>query len=478
MHINTGLFALVALLVVSLTGAACQLSPAASLPAVETASDYTPRPYVEIQHPEWARDAVIYQINTRQFTPEGTFSAAQRELPRLKELGVDILWLMPIHPIGEVNRKGTLGSPYSVKDFRAVNPEFGTLDDFRAFVDKAHELGFRVIIDWVANHSAWDNPLTEQHPEWYSRDWKGDFHPTVWTDWSDIIEFDYSSPGLRQYMTEAMVYWVRDIGIDGFRCDVAGLVPLDFWEELRRQLDDIRPTFLLAEWEQRDLHARAFNASYAWSWKDAARDIAQGRSDAAHMTGFLQNHLTSWPQDAMRMYYTENHDQNAWEGTPTEFYGEALETFMTLQFLMPGIPLIHNGQEAGNETRLEFFEKDPILWAEHPNKILIQNLIAMKKRSPALWNGPWGGALVPVMTDAPEQVTSFIRSHPGNTVLALFNLSPDMASVRVTDGPVTRNWRDAETGQILRIELGDPVVLPPWGRLVLEAHDTGGDLPK
>jgi 1,4-alpha-glucan branching enzyme len=176
------------------------------------------------------------------------------------------------------------------------------------------------------------------------------------------------------------------------------------------------------------------------------------------------------------MYYTENHDQNAWEGTPAEFYGEALETMMMLQFLMPGIPLVHNGQEAGNEARLAFFEKDPIVWQEHPNKVILQKLIEMKKRNPALWNGPWGGALVPVMTDAPEQVTSFIRSQSGNAVLALFNLSPEMAFFKVTDGPVTRNWRDAETGEIIRIELDDRVVLPPWGRLVLEAHDAGGGL--
>ena len=196
-----------------------------------SASRYQPEPYIKISHPEWSRNAAVYQINTRQFTPEGTFKAAQEQLPRLQVMGVDILWLMPIHPIGEKNRKGTLGSPYSVKDYFGVNPEFGTEQDFRDFVNAAHELGMKVILDWVANHSAWDNPLVDEHPEWYSRDWKGDFHPTPWWDWSDIIDFDYSQPGIRQYMTEAMTYWVSEFDVDGYRCDVAGYVPLDFLEQ-------------------------------------------------------------------------------------------------------------------------------------------------------------------------------------------------------------------------------------------------------
>jgi glycosidase len=219
---------------------------AACAPAVETPSPYEPRPYVELAHPEWARDAVIYQINTRQFTEEGTFRAAQEQLPRLAELGVDILWVMPIHPIGEQNRKGTLGSPYSVRDYYGVNPEFGTLEDLKAFVDEAHRLGMHVILDWVANHTAWDNALVTEHPDWYERDWNGAFMSTPYWDWTDIIDLDYDSPGLRQYMTEAMVYWVREAGIDGFRADVAGYVPLDFWENVRRELEAIKPVFMLA----------------------------------------------------------------------------------------------------------------------------------------------------------------------------------------------------------------------------------------
>jgi glycosidase len=246
---------------------------------------YAPHPYVELSHPDWSRNAVIYQINTRQFTPEGTFRAARAELPRLKELGVDILWLMPVHEIGVQNRKGTLGSPYSVRDYYSVNPEFGTMEDLRAFVDEGHAQGMHVILDWVANHTAWDNPLVTEHPDWYDRDWKGEYHPTPWWDWSDIIDLDYDQPGLRRYMTEAMVYWVREAGIDGFRADVAGYVPLDFWENVRRELDAIKPVFMLAEWDQRDVHARAFDATYAWGWNNALHDVTMGRADDGALFG-------------------------------------------------------------------------------------------------------------------------------------------------------------------------------------------------
>jgi glycosidase len=275
-------------------------------------------------------------------------------------------------------------------------------------------------------------------------------------------------------MTEAMLYWVRDVGIDGFRCDVAGFVPLDFWEEVRRQLDEVKPVFMLAEWEQRDLHARAFDATYGWAWKEAAHDIAQGKSDASRMTGFLQSHLSSWPGDAFRMVYTENHDQNAWEGTPREFYGEGLEAFMTLQFLMDAIPLVHNGQEAGNERRLAFFEKDPITWQGHPNAELLKKLIDLKTRNPALWNGNWGGRYVPIVTDQPGRVVSFARQKDGNEVLAFANLSPEMTRFTITDGPAEGLWQDAFTGEAYTLTFSDSIVLPAWGTFVLNRKPLPG----
>lgn len=237
---------------------------------------YQPRPYARIQHPEWLRSAVLYQINTRQFTPEGTFQAAVEHLPRLERLGVDVLYLMPIHPIGRVNRKGTLGSPYAVRDHFQVNPEFGKLADLQDFVARAHSRGMRVILDWVANHTAWDHVLVDQHPEWYLRDWQGKFRSTPWVDWPDVIDLDFSHPGLREYLIRAMRFWVQEADIDGYRCDVAGFVPLDFWIQARVELEALKPVLLLAEWESRDVHAEAFDMSYAWTWYDAVQQACRG----------------------------------------------------------------------------------------------------------------------------------------------------------------------------------------------------------
>ena len=304
--------------------------------APAAAQDYTPRPYVQITHPEWSRDAVIYELNTRHFTQQGTLAAAQAQLPRLKALGVGIIWLMPIHPVGERNRKGTLGSPYSVRDYTAVNPEFGTLADLKAFVAAAHGQGMHVILDLVANHTAWDHPWVTEHPDWYERDWKGDFHPTPWWDWSDIIDLDYSRPGVRRAMTEAMEYWVREADVDGYRADVAGYVPVDFWETARTRLDAIKPVFLLAEWQERDLHARAFDATYAWDWYNAMHDIARGKADATALYGYYSANESAWPADALRMAFTENHDKNAWEATQYEAFGDLLPAAITLSFVGEG----------------------------------------------------------------------------------------------------------------------------------------------
>lgn len=423
---------------------------------------YAPRPYVELSHPDWSRNAVIYQINTRQFTPEGTFRAARAELPRLRELGVDILWLMPVHEIGVQNRKGTLGSPYSVRDYYSVNPEFGTMEDLRAFVDEAHAQGMHVILDWVANHTAWDNPLVTEHPDWYDRDWKGEYHPTPWWDWSDIIDLDYDQPGLRRYMTEATVHWVREADIDGFRADVAGYVPLDFWENVRRELEAIKPVFMLAEWDQRDVHARAFDATYAWGWNNALHDVTMGKADVGALFGYYSGNESAWPEDAYRMVYTSNHDQNAWEATEFERFGAGVEAAMVLQFVGEGIPSIYNGQEAGNDNRLEFFEREPIVWREHPHGDLLKRLIRLKHDNPALWNGASGGRMIPVVNDAPGQVLSFVRRKDGNAVFAVLNLSPTNRIVTFSEGPHHGAYRDAISGEEVAFGQDTALDLPAW----------------
>lgn len=423
---------------------------------------YQPKPYVQLQTPEWARDAAIYQLNTRQFTPEGTFRAAERELPRLKALGVKILWLMPIHEIGVKNRKGGLGSPYSVKDYYSVNPEFGTLADLKHFVDAAHAQGFKVILDWVANHTAWDNPLVSEHPDWYERDWKGDFRPTPWWDWADIIDLDYSQPGLRRYMTEALKYWVREVDIDGYRCDVAGFVPVDFWDNVRRELDAIKPVFMLAEWESRDLHARAFDMTYAWSWNKAVHEIAHGRADVNALYIYYSWNESAFPREALRMVYTSNHDQNAWEGTGPEQFGEALPAAIVLSVVGEGLPLIYNSQEAGESKRLAFFEKDPIAWKSSPIGDLYARLLALKKQHSALWNGRWGARMVHVPNSAAAKVLSFVRRDAQSQVFVVINFSHQAQSVTLHEGLYPGAYTDYFAGQSVELAAESTLTLKPW----------------
>ena len=431
-------------------------------PADPVASPYVPRPYVEITHPEWSANATIYQINTRQFTSEGTFAAAEAHLPRLKKLGIDILWLMPIHPIGEENRKGTLGSPYSVRDYFGVNPEFGTLDDFRHFVDAAHALGMYVIIDWVANHTAWDNELRTEHPDWYDRDYKGDFRPTPWWDWSDIIDLDYSQPGLREYMTDAMKYWVRETDIDGYRCDVAGFVPVDFWNHVRKELDAIKPVFMLAEWESRDLHARAFDMTYAWSWHDAVLDIVHGDANLGPLFAYYSWNESAYPRDAYRMTYISNHDTNAWEGTQFEAFGDGLEAAIVLSVVGEGLPLIYNGQEAGNRKRLEFFEKDPIDWQDHPLGELYARLFALKKQNTALWNGKRGARMVRVWNSAPEMVFSFVRGNDEDKIFAVINFSGQSQTVSFEGTLYAGPYLEYFSGEPIELDAESKISLDPW----------------
>ena len=424
---------------------------------------YRPTPYVKLKHPEWTKNATIYQINTRQFTDEGTFRAAEKHLPRLKALGVDILWLMPIHQIGEKNRKGSLGSPYSVKDYYSVNPEFGTLEDLKHFVGAAHEQGMHVILDWVANHTAWDNKLVTEHPEWYDRDYKGDFRPTPWWDWSDIIDLDYKHEGLRQYMTEAMKYWVREADVDGYRCDVAGFVPVDFWNNVRRELDRLKPVFMLAEWESRDLHAEAFDMTYAWSWYDAVQQVAQGKkNDLSGLFVYYSWNESSYPPESMRMTFVSNHDKNAWEGTEFEQFGRGLEPAIVLSVVGEGMPLIYNGQEAGNTKRLQFFEKDPIVWKEHPNGALYQKLFALKKQNTALWNAQWGATMILVPNSVPAKVFSFVRRNERDKVFAVLNFSDQTQTVTFKENLYHGAYTDYLGGQPVVLDASTHLELKPW----------------
>jgi 1,4-alpha-glucan branching enzyme len=428
----------------------------------EDLEKYKPQAYVKLTHPEWCKNASIYELNTRQFTQEGTFKAAQEQLPRLKELGVDIVWLMPIHPIGEKNRKGTLGSPYSVKDYFGVNPEFGNLQDLKNFVDAAHKLGMFVILDWVANHTAWDNVLVDKHPDWYEKDYKGDFRPTPWWDWSDIIDLDYSKPELRKYMTEALKYWVDEADIDGYRCDVAGFVPVDFGNNARKELDSIKPVFMLAEWESRDLHAEAFDMTYAWSWNETMHKICTGKSDVNGLYIYYSWNESAFPENSLRMTFVSNHDKNAWEGTMYEQFGDGLEAAIVLSVIGEGMPLIYNGQEAGNEKRLEFFEKDPIAWKEDEIGDLYKKLFKLMKNNTALWNAKWGATMVKVPNNAESQVFSFVRVNKMDKVFAVFNFSPDPQKITFKETLYTGTYKDFETDQVVELDENTILNLEPW----------------
>ncbi|WP_218355296.1 alpha-amylase family glycosyl hydrolase [Alteromonas lipotrueiana] len=392
-------------------------------------TSFLPYSKYQLRQPAWSKDAVIYQVNTRQFGSHGTFAEVEAGLSHIKSLGADIIWLMPVQPIGEKNRKGTLGSPYAVKDYYGINAEFGTPDDFRSLVTAIHRLGMRVIIDWVPNHSAWDCNLVESHPHWYARDFKGEFRPSPWWDWEDIIEFDYNQPALRHYMIAAMQYWLKEYDIDGFRCDVAGYVPNDFWEQARLALDSIKPVFMLAEWENRDLHEQAFNMTYAWSWHETMHGIAKGVLPVDKLRKYYSWNERSWPDSAYRMTFVSNHDMNAWEGTQHEMFGKLLDAAIVLSVIGEGMPLIYNSQEAGETKRLAFFERDPIYWQAHPTGELYRRLIAIKKQYCALHNGPYGATMLQVPNNAMNQVFSFVRQQNGNKILVMLNLSQQPVAV-------------------------------------------------
>ncbi len=423
---------------------------------------YQPHPYVELKHPEWSKDAAIYQINTRQFTEEGTFAAAQKQLPRLKALGVDILWLMPIHEIGEKNRKGSLGSPYSVKDYYSVNPEFGNMQDLKNFVQAAHQQGMYVILDWVANHTAWDNALVSEHPEWYDKDHNGDFRPTPWWDWSDIIDLDYHHAAVRKYMTDALVFWVKEADIDGYRCDVAGFVPVEFWNNARKELDALKPVFMLAEWESRDLHKAAFDMTYAWSWNEAVHKICMGQADVNALYIYYSWNESAFPANSMRMTFVSNHDKNAWEGTMYEQFGDGLEAAIALSVVGEGMPLIYNGQEAGNAKRLEFFEKDPIKWQAHPIGTLYQKLFRLMKENTALWHAHWGSTMIKVPNNHGNEVLSFVRQNEKDKVFAVFNFSAKTQEVEFSDNLFEGDYTDFDLQDKVTFEAASKLKLKPW----------------
>ena len=398
--------------------------------------------------PEWTRTAVIYEVNVRQYTPEGTFAALQTHLPRLRDLGVDILWLMPIQPIGRLNRKGSLGSYYSVADYTAINPEFGTEADFRAFVDAAHAQGMKVILDWVANHSAHDHPWTREHRDWYvlradgsisnARDNEGRE-----TDWTDVAELNYDRPALRRAMIDEMKWWLDTMRLDGFRADVALGVPHDFWAQARRELQAARPDlFLLAEAESPESHA-SFHATYGWELHHLLNEIAQGKKPTAELDAYFARQERAYPADAMRMYFTSNHDENSWQGTEFERMGvNHIPAYVLSATARGSMPLLYTGQEVSLNKRLRFFEKDTVDWNGPSLAAFYRSIFALKDSVPALGNGAWGGAQRVLRTDGGDRVYAFTRSRDASTALVAVNFGGAPVRVRYEQLPAPGEYTD------------------------------------
>lgn len=380
----------------------------------------------------WSANAIIYEVNVRQYTPEGTFDAFREHLPRLKDMGVDILWLMPIHPIGIENRKGELGSYYSVRDYKGVNPEFGTLEDLKELVNEAHSMDMKVILDWVANHSAWDNVWLEKHPDFYQRNEAGELVSPY--DWTDVIALNYENEEMQDSMITALKYWIEAADIDGYRCDVAGMVPVDFWEKARMELDALKPVFMLAEDEEQvALLNNAFDMNYAWGFHFLLDRIAKGEEKASAVYSHYEWDASTFPADKYRMNFVSNHDENSWKGYLEERMGDAARTMTVLSWTAPGFPLIYSGEEAGLDKRLRFFDKDTISWDNQSLMPFYAKLAELRTSYPAFWSGTHGGELEPIQTGN-EDIFAFKRAKQGNEVVAIFNLSAEVQEVILQEG--------------------------------------------
>lgn len=366
--------------------------------------------------PSWAKSANVYEVNLRQYTNNGTFSAFEKELPRLKEMGVEILWFMPITPISIEKRKGSLGSYYACSDYVSTNPEYGSLDDFKLLVKSAHNLGMKVIIDWVANHTGADHTWTKSNPNFFKKDSSGKFYDV--NGWEDVIDLDFNSKEMRQEMIKAMHFWVANTNIDGFRCDMAHLVPLDFWKEARTSFDN-ENLFWLAETENPEYH-QAFDVTYTWEWMHATEDFYKGKKTMNDLKNILVKYDTAYSKDAVRLFFTSNHDENSWNGTEYEKYGDASKALAVFSLLYKGIPMIYSGQEMPNKKRLKFFDKDVIEWnGKYELHDFYKTILKLRKSNAALNTD---AILVHVNTGI-DNVLAFKRISGKNEVLVLLNLS-------------------------------------------------------
>ena len=430
-----------------------------------------PKQQCNAVHTKWAYDATIYELNTRQATEEGTFAAAEALLPEIKESGVDIIWIMPIQQIGVLERKGTLGSYYAITDYCKFNPEFGTRADFESFLAKAHELGLKVILDWVANHTAPDSEWTK-NDGWHYRDSLGNL--MVQYDWTDISKLNYDNQDMRAAMKQAMHWWMDTIGIDGFRCDVAGEVPTDFWNDVMAEIRVKHPDmFTLAEdeAEAQDLTETAFDMYYGWELHHLMNGVAQGSKTVEDLWGYFAKVDTTIRKEAIRMNFTSNHDENSWNGTEFERMGDATDLFAAFTYVVPGMPMIYTGQMSGNHHRLEFFEKDLIDRVENaPQKALYKGLNDLRAANPALWSNEKGAEMVRLTADN-DKVFACVRTkscpkHGDNTVIAIMNMSAEPQTVTL-DLTNLEGEYNCLCGKTMNIEATQTLELTPWKYIIL-----------
>ena len=360
----------------------------------------------------------IYEVNVRQYTHEGTFAAFAKHLPRLKDMGVQVLWIMPITPISVEKRQGTLGSYYACSDYVSINPEFGNLDDFKTLVKQTHDLGMYLIIDWVTNHTGYDHTWAKEHSDWYKKDESGNFYDAH--GWVDVIDLNYDNANMRAEMIKSMEYWINECDIDGFRCDMAHLVRLDFWMQAKQHCEALKKLIWLAESEAMEYH-EVFNITYAWRWMHITEKFAKGNASAHDLRNVIRDY-DAYPPEALKLFFTSNHDENTWNGTEYEKYGEFAKSFAIISFIWSAVPLIYSGQELPNLKRLLFFDKDKIEWASSQPALhdFYKTLTNLKANNTALQVR--GNAKV-LYENYDDNVVVFSRMTNNDKVLIVLNLS-------------------------------------------------------
>ena len=450
--------------------------------------------------PEWHKNATIYELNLRHYTKEGTFASLHQHLPRLKEMGIDILWFMPITPVSIAKRKGKLGSPYAVADYTDVNPDYGTMEEFKSLLDAIHAEGMYCIIDWVPNHTGWDNPWIKDHPDWYTQDSEGNIidplNPETGKSWgwTDVADLNYDVPEMRHAMINAMRFWIEEIGIDGFRVDVAHNVPVDFWEQCSDSLYAIKPLFMLAEAEVPEIRNNGtFIADYGWEMHHVFNSIAktQGASLLARklVKGniVIQKKEKEDPKTALdidrvleknqrrysqgyHMHFTSNHDENSWAGTEMMRMGEGHKAFAVLAATFDGMPLVYTGQEASLDRQLKFFDRDVIDWKDFSNASFYKTLFDLKHRNQALWNGEHGGPLIKIPTGNDAHIYAFTRKKGEDQVIVMINLSSKNEAGKLGGNGYAGEYVNVFTGIKESIIEGQNIEMDPWEYLVFSTH--------